>query len=123
MKAYTIRKMRQPDDYAAVAPLVNLIWAEPTTAERLREDEEKIPPGKLHYEEGRLMGWDRPKWVAEDETGQVIGYATAWRAPGRNREPCSTRSSFIRTIGEKERVPRCMRPSAGGRPRSRLRAL
>lgn len=27
------------------------------------------------------MGWDRPKWVAEDENGHVIAYAIAWRAP------------------------------------------
>lgn len=41
-----------------------------------------IPPGQLHYnEEGKLMGWDRPKWVAEDEQGNVVGYAIAWRAP------------------------------------------
>jgi len=79
---FTIRKLRHPDDYASVAPLLNFIWSEPTTAEQLREDEEKIPPGQLHYnEEGKLMGWDRPKWVAEDENGRVIAYALAWRAP------------------------------------------
>ncbi|MFC5403290.1 GNAT family N-acetyltransferase [Cohnella soli] len=79
---FTIRKLRHPDDFAAVASLVNLIWAEPTTAERLQRDEENIPPGQLHYnDEGLLMGWDRPKWVAEDESGQVIAYAIAWRAP------------------------------------------
>lgn len=77
-----IRKLQQPDDFAAVAPLLNLIWSEPTTAEQLNEDEYKIPPGKLHYnEEGQLMGWDRPKWVAEDEHGKVVAYAIAWRAP------------------------------------------
>jgi RimJ/RimL family protein N-acetyltransferase len=79
---YTIRKLRHPEDYATVAPLLNLVWAEPTTAERLQEDEEKIPPGQLHYnEDGKLMGWDRPKWVAEDEDGRVVAYAIAWRAP------------------------------------------
>jgi GNAT superfamily N-acetyltransferase len=73
--------MRQPDDFVAVASLLNMIWSEPTTAERLKEDEDKIPPGKLHYnEEGELMGWDRPQWVAEDEHGQVVAYAIAWRA-------------------------------------------
>ncbi|MFB9753212.1 GNAT family N-acetyltransferase [Paenibacillus hodogayensis] len=77
-----IRKMRQPDDYAAVAPLLNTIWSEPTTAERLKEEEDKIPPGKLNYDEAdELTGWDRPKWVAENEHGQVIAYAIAWRAP------------------------------------------
>lgn len=77
-----IRKLQQPDDFTAVAPLLNLIWSEPTTAAHLNEDEDKIPPGKLHYnEEGKLMGWDRPKWVAEDEHGQIVAYAIAWRAP------------------------------------------
>ncbi|NIK71337.1 MULTISPECIES: GNAT family N-acetyltransferase [unclassified Paenibacillus] len=79
---FTIRKLRQPEDFQAVAPLVNLVWSEPTTAERLQEDEDKIPPGQLHYnEQGELMGWDRPKWVAEHENGQIIAYAIAWRAP------------------------------------------
>jgi GNAT superfamily N-acetyltransferase len=79
---FVIRWMRQPDDFVAVAPLLNMIWSEPTTANRLKEDEDKIPPGKLHYNEvGELMGWDRPKWVAEDEHGQVVAYAIAWRAP------------------------------------------
>ncbi|XID91446.1 GNAT family N-acetyltransferase [Paenibacillaceae bacterium WGS1546] len=79
---FTIRKLRHPDDYAAVAPLINLVWSEPTTAERLRDDEDKIPPGQLHYnEDGKLMGWDRPKWVAEDENGRIVAYAIAWRTP------------------------------------------
>ncbi|MDD9271653.1 GNAT family N-acetyltransferase [Paenibacillus sp. GCM10023248] len=82
MSKFRIRPLRHPDDFAAVAPLLNTIWSEPTTAERLQLDEENIPPGKLHYnEEGELMGWDRPKWVAEDERGQVVAYAIAWRAP------------------------------------------
>lgn len=82
MSTFTIRTIRQPDDYAAVAPLLNLIWSEPTTAERLQRDEDSIPPGKLHdNEDGELMGWDRPKWVAEDEDGRVVGYAICWRAP------------------------------------------
>lgn len=82
MPTFTIRKMRQPDDYAAAAKLLNYVYSEPTTAERLEEEENQIPPGQLHYdEEGRLTGWDRPKWVAEDEQGTVIAYAIAWRAP------------------------------------------
>jgi GNAT superfamily N-acetyltransferase len=82
MPNWIIRKLQQPDDFKAVAPLLNLIWSEPTTAEQLNNDEDKIPPGKLHYnEEGLLMGWDRPKWVVENELGQVVGYAIAWRAP------------------------------------------
>lgn len=82
MPKFTIRKMERPYDFTEVAPLLNFIWSEPTTAELLKEEEDKIPPGKLHYnEEGKLTGWDRPKWVAENEDGLVIGYAHAWRAP------------------------------------------
>ncbi|WP_127579395.1 GNAT family N-acetyltransferase [Paenibacillus koleovorans] len=79
---FQIRTLRAPDDYEAVASLLNTIHSEPTTGKQLEEDEAKIPPGKLHYdEEGRLKGWDRPKWVAEDDGGKVIGYAIIWRAP------------------------------------------
>lgn len=79
---FSIRQMRQPDDYEAVATLLNTVRSEPTTAANLKAEEDQIPPGKLHYdEEGRLRGWDRPKWVAEDGDGAVIGYAIAWRSP------------------------------------------
>ncbi|QGQ94721.1 GNAT family N-acetyltransferase [Paenibacillus psychroresistens] len=81
MPNYVIRKLRQPDDFEAVSLLVNMIWSEPTTAEQLKEVEDKIPPGVLNYnEDGALIGWDRPQWVAEDEHGQVVAYAIAWRA-------------------------------------------
>jgi GNAT superfamily N-acetyltransferase len=79
---FLIRSIRTPDDYEAVASLINFIASEPVSAKQLLEDELKIPPGQLHYnEDGYLMGWDRPKWVAEDERGEVIAYGIAWRAP------------------------------------------
>lgn len=82
MNAHTIRQMRKPDDYHAAADLLNFIASEPTTGKLLEEEDAKIPPGQLDYnEEGKLTGWDHPKWVAEDEQGQVIAYAHAWRAP------------------------------------------
>lgn len=82
MNAHTIRQMRKPDDYNAAAELLNFIASEPTTGKLLEEEDAKIPPGQLDYnEEGKLTGWDHPKWVAEDEQGQVIAYAHAWRAP------------------------------------------
>jgi GNAT superfamily N-acetyltransferase len=82
VKHFVIRRMQPIDNFKVIAPMLNLIWSEPTTAERLQEDEDKIPPGKLHYnEDGKLMGWDRPKWVAEDKDGHIVGYAIAWRAP------------------------------------------
>lgn len=78
---YTIRRFGR-EDFQAAAALLSLIWSEPVTAKQLQEEEESIPPGQLHYdEEGRLMGWDRPKWVAVNGEGEVIGYAIAWRAP------------------------------------------
>ncbi|MGG1555658.1 GNAT family N-acetyltransferase [Paenibacillus ferrarius] len=82
MTTFVIRRMEQPYNFTSIAPLLNEIWSEPVTAEQLKDDEDKIPPGKLHYDDdGQLMGWDRPKWIAEDEDGQVIAYAIAWRAP------------------------------------------
>lgn len=82
MATFSIRPLRHPDDYAEVATLLNLVETEPVTAKQLQEDEEKIPPGQLHYNEAdELMGWDRPKWVAEDEHGHIIAYAIVHRAP------------------------------------------
>ncbi|MBE9913808.1 GNAT family N-acetyltransferase [Paenibacillus donghaensis] len=81
MSNYTIRPLRN-EDYPAVASLLNLILSEPITAKQLQDEENSIPPGQLHYnDDGQLMGWDRPKWVAENEQREVIGYAIAWRAP------------------------------------------
>ncbi|MBW4840342.1 MAG: GNAT family N-acetyltransferase [Paenibacillaceae bacterium] len=82
MITYTIREIRKPDDYNAVAELINFIASEPTSGMLLEEEDAKIPPGQLDYnEEGKLTGWDHPKWVAEDEQGRIIAYAHAWRAP------------------------------------------
>ncbi len=79
---YHVRRMDRTEEYTAIVPLLNLIWSEPTTAERMKQEEDSIPPGELHYnEDGKLMGWDRPQWVAEDEQGQTVAYAIAWRAP------------------------------------------
>lgn len=55
MITYTIRQMRKPDDYDAVAELINFIASEPTSGKLLEEDDAKIPPGQLDYnEEGSL---------------------------------------------------------------------
>jgi GNAT superfamily N-acetyltransferase len=79
---FHVRRMDRTEDYTAVAPLLNLVWSEPTTAARLKQDEDSIPPGQLHYDDdGKLMGWDRPKWIAEDDQGKTVAYAIAWRAP------------------------------------------
>lgn len=77
-----IRKMRMPDDNVAATAILNSFYSEPITPEQLQEEEDKIPPGVLQWNDnGELLGWDRPKWVAEDGNGRVIGYAIAWRAP------------------------------------------
>lgn len=82
MTSYVVRKIKEPEDYTYIAPLFNIILSEPTTAEQLREDEERIPPGELDYnEDGKLTGWDRPKWVVEDEQNRIIAYSLVWRAP------------------------------------------
>ena len=77
-----IRKLQQPDDFAAVAPLLNLIWSEPTTADQLNEDEYKIPPGRAAFtmEEERQLNRDGidPNGCGErDEHGKVVAYAIA----------------------------------------------
>ncbi|MEF2965505.1 GNAT family N-acetyltransferase [Paenibacillus sp. M1] len=82
MPKFLIRRMGQDDSFAPVADLLNTIRTEPTTSELLREEEEQVPPGKLHYNEaGELAGWDRPKWLAEDGKGNIVGFAMVSRAP------------------------------------------
>lgn len=82
MAHFLIRPFQQPEDYEKVVPLLNTVLSEPVTAEELQKEEDQIPPGQLSYdEEGRLIGWDRPKWVVTDLEDQVIGYAIVSRAP------------------------------------------
>lgn len=82
MIPFTIRNMHQPDDAEAVVEVLNTFLSEPTTAERLKEEDAAFPPDELKYnEEGLLAGRHRARWVAEDESGKVIGYAAAWRTP------------------------------------------
>ncbi|CAG7626045.1 hypothetical protein PAESOLCIP111_02790 [Paenibacillus solanacearum] len=78
-----IRNVRLPDDYRAIARVLNSYLSEPTTSERLEGEDAKIPAqGKLSRDEaGRLTGFDRLKLVAEDVKGNVVGYGIAWRAP------------------------------------------
>lgn len=78
-----LRPLQLPDDYAAMAELLNPYWSEPVTAQRLAEDDAKL------YEVGRtwkddnnlLAGYDRTRRVAVTETGQIAGYVWSWRAP------------------------------------------
>jgi GNAT superfamily N-acetyltransferase len=80
---FFIREMQTPEDYAGVARLLNQILSEPTTADRLQSDDTKIPKvGKLSTDnDGRLIGYDRIKLVAQTPEGFLIGLGIAWRAP------------------------------------------
>ncbi|MCQ6557141.1 GNAT family N-acetyltransferase [Paenibacillus mendelii] len=79
----TIRPLRLPDDYEAIARLVNTYWSEPTDAARLEEDDGKLyAVGHTFKDEnGFLGGYDRLRQVAVTELDEVIGYLWIWRAP------------------------------------------
>jgi len=81
--SFTLRPLRLPDDYEAIAKLVNTYWSEPTDADRLEQDD-----GKLYMvghtftdENGLLGGYDRLRQVAVTEHDVVVGYLWIWRAP------------------------------------------
>ncbi|UUZ92156.1 GNAT family N-acetyltransferase [Paenibacillus sp. P25] len=78
-----IRKVRLPEDYPAIAAVLSAHRPEPTTVQRLQDEDAKIPAqGRLEKnEEGLLAGFDRHKIVAETADVLVIGYGVAWRAP------------------------------------------
>ncbi len=72
-----------PDDYAAVAELLNEHLAEPTSAERLEADDKKLYEVGHTWknEQGLLMGYDRSRCVAVTEEDDIIGFVWPWRAP------------------------------------------
>ncbi|WP_159887334.1 GNAT family N-acetyltransferase [Paenibacillus puerhi] len=78
-----LRSLQLPDDYAAIAHLLNQVWAEPTTAEKLLEDDRKLyEKGKTWIDDnGKLAGYDRERRVAISESGAIVGYVWCWRAP------------------------------------------
>lgn len=78
-----LRALQLPDDYPALARLLNEYWSEPTTAEKLEEEDGKLyKVGKTSLnEEGRLIGYDRERQVAVNERGEIVGYVWSWRAP------------------------------------------
>ncbi|MCZ8515705.1 GNAT family N-acetyltransferase [Paenibacillus filicis] len=80
---FHIRKVRLPDDYPAIAAVLNANYPEPTTAERLQGEDAKIPSeGRLGRDEnGLLTGFDRVKLAAVTDDDLLIGYGLAWRAP------------------------------------------
>ncbi|MCR2807749.1 GNAT family N-acetyltransferase [Paenibacillus soyae] len=80
---FTLRPLRLPNDYSMLAELLNGHWAEPTSAERLEEDDRKLYEVGHTWknDEGLLMGYDRSRYVAVDEDDDIIGYVWPWRAP------------------------------------------
>jgi GNAT superfamily N-acetyltransferase len=78
-----LRPLRLPEDYAELAELLNTYWSEPTTAERLEEDDAKLyEVGHTYIDDnGLLAGYDRARQVAVTEQGVIVGFVWAWRAP------------------------------------------
>lgn len=78
-----LRPLQLPDDYEQLAELLNQIWSEPTSAESLREADQKLyEVGHTWIDEnGLLAGYDRERQVAVNEQGAIVGYAWSWRAP------------------------------------------
>ncbi|MDQ6420190.1 GNAT family N-acetyltransferase [Paenibacillus sp. LHD-117] len=81
--AYTLRPLRLPEDYAPLAELLNGHWSEPTSAERLEEDDKKLYEVGHTWKDdnGLLVGYDRTRRVAVTEDGSIAGYVWTWRAP------------------------------------------
>ncbi|NEN84087.1 GNAT family N-acetyltransferase [Paenibacillus elgii] len=78
-----LRPLRLPDDYEAIAALLNTCWSEPCTAQRLEEDDAKLyTVGHTYLDEnGLLAGYDRTRRVAVTEQDVIVGYVWSWRAP------------------------------------------
>jgi GNAT superfamily N-acetyltransferase len=79
----TLRPLLLPNDYERLAELLNQVWSEPTSAEKLLEADQKLyEVGHTWMDEnGLLAGYDRERQVAITETGEMVGYAWSWRAP------------------------------------------
>ncbi|MGZ9583704.1 GNAT family N-acetyltransferase [Paenibacillus marinisediminis] len=79
----TIRNIHIPEDYGQIADLLNYILSEQTDAEKLADEDSKIPStGMLGKNEaGLLIGFDRYRIVAVDEDDKLVGYGISWRAP------------------------------------------
>jgi GNAT superfamily N-acetyltransferase len=79
----TLRPLQLPDDYTGLAELLNTEWSEPTTAEKLAEDDAKLYTVGHTYKDdnGLLAGYDRTRYVAVNEENDLLGYVNCWRAP------------------------------------------
>ncbi|GLI08488.1 GNAT family N-acetyltransferase [Paenibacillus tyrfis] len=78
-----LRPLRLPEDYEALASLLNTYRSEPCTAQRLEEDDAKLyTVGHTYLDEnGLLAGYDRTRRVAVTEQDVIVGYVWSWRAP------------------------------------------
>jgi GNAT superfamily N-acetyltransferase len=79
----SLRPLQLPDDYEQLAELLNQIWSEPTSAERLFDDDKKLYEVGHTWldDDGLLAGYDRERQVAVNDKGVIVGYAWSWRAP------------------------------------------
>ncbi len=79
----TLRPLNLPEDYAALAELLNTHWSEPTTAARLEEEDGKLYEQGHTYlnADGLLEGYDRTRQAAVSDEGEIVGYVWCWRAP------------------------------------------
>jgi Sortase and related acyltransferases len=87
MEVYSLRPLRLPDDYEAIASVLSGYWSEPPTAQSLKADDDKLfEKGETWLDEnGLLAGYDRERRVAVDESGGIAGYLWIWRAPWTER--------------------------------------
>lgn len=80
---FQLRPFQLPDDYPQLAQLLNEYWSEPTTAGKLEEDDNKMfKVGRTSLNaEGLLIGYDRTRYVAVNDQGDILGLIWSWRAP------------------------------------------
>ncbi|WP_246070738.1 GNAT family N-acetyltransferase [Paenibacillus kobensis] len=90
-----LRELNLPEDYELLAELLNTWLSEPTTAERLKqEDDQMFTVGDTYKDaDGRLAGYDRTRMVAVDERDRIVGFVSTWRAPWT--EPGVLNNTFL----------------------------
>jgi len=84
---FEIRLLDIPKDYTQIANLINLfnkeLHRDLISATDLQEEDKRIPSknNTLLNESNLLTGFCRNRIVAVDDDQNIIGYASAWRAP------------------------------------------
>jgi len=84
---FEIRLLDLPKDYTQIANLINLfnkeLHRDLISAADLQEEDQRIPlkDNTLFNESNLLTGFCRNRIVAIDDDQNIIGYASAWRAP------------------------------------------